>query len=113
LDEIGKMFWSVLVARLRTAGTLTRTDPALVELACRAYSTVRACHKAMDQDGLFFEAPNMTLMAHPGSKVAAQAETRLARILKELGLTPGSKVAAPAETKDDSDPWKGLLSVTG
>jgi len=52
-------------------------------------------------------------MAHPGSKVAAQAETRLARILKELGLTPGSKVAAPAETKDDSDPWKGLLSVTG
>lgn len=113
LDEIGQTFWRNLVERLRSGGQLDRTDPAVVELAARAYSVTRAAHKAIERDGMFFEAPNMTLQSHPACKVLAAAESRLQRIMKDLGLVPTSKQAIGPNKDDQDDHWKGLLSVTG
>jgi P27 family predicted phage terminase small subunit len=114
LTEAASAEFNRLVANLRRAGTLERTDPKVVLNAARVQALLDDALEALAAEGLDAESSNHTPMAHPLVNVANTLLMRIAKLQGEMGLTPATSKygSAPADEKDE-DGWGDLLTVTG
>lgn len=106
--------YSRLVGILKAVGTLERTDPRMVELYAINYDLIRRATEQIDCEGLTTETAEGRAIAHPLLSAINTATIRLRGLMNDMGLTPSSsKLTDTIAEAKPSDPWAGILNVTG
>lgn len=102
LSPIARDKWREMIRTLSSRGTLTRGDGPALEVFVETYARWRACLKEIDTHGVMVTVnyagangePESKRVMNPASKLAAQLETSMRQMLKELGQTPASREKA-------------------
>lgn len=106
--------YSRLIGVLRTVGVLEKTDPRMVELYAVNYDIIARATEQLDCEGLTTETETGRVIAHPLLAAVNAATIRLANLMDRMGLTPASHKLTDTTTEaKPSDPWAGILNVTG
>lgn len=115
LSDRGKAEFARLVEMLRSAGTLNRTDPRMVEAYAINYDMLVKASMDVERDGVTTENRFGASVPHPALSVINQATVRLRGLINDMGLCPRTSryVGQPAPKAGDGDPWEGLLNVAG
>ena len=114
LSEAASVEFNRLVASLRRAGTLDRTDPMLVVNAARVQALLDQALEKLAAEGMDAESSNHTPMAHPLVNVANTFLMRINKLHNDMGLTAATNRHGSAPNLEKSeDGWADLLSVTG
>jgi len=107
LDQAGRDLWSSAQHQLKAQGTWQDSDAPLLESYVRAVCLSRTAREAAATEP-FVEGSKGQLVAHPGLRVAAEAERDACRYATALLLTPEARkrhdVHAP-EGADDLIPF--------
>jgi P27 family predicted phage terminase small subunit len=114
LTNAARAEFNRLVANLRRAGTLDRTDPVDVVNLARLQAMVDDALGKIVKDGLTAESSNHTLMANPNVNVANTFLLRINKLKNDMGLTAASSKYGSAQAADTpEDGWGDLLDVVG
>lgn len=100
--EESRSLWLRVQRQLRDQGTWQDTDAPLLESYTRAVALARSARLAAAEEP-FVEGSKGQLVAHPGLKVAAEAERDACRFATALLLTPEARKrhdVTPAESGD-------------
>jgi len=108
LDEEAKALWRRVQRHLREQGTWADTDAELLESYVRAVMTARAARAAAADDP-FVSGSKGQLVAHPGLKVAADAEAAAHTFARSLLLTPESRRRHEVKPPSSSNGSLGFL----
>ena len=115
LPAIAQEKWRELVRLLGKRGTLTKVDSTAMEILCVTYERWRALCDEIRQYGPMVDTvvldsngeSHTKRVQNPASKLAAQLETSMRAMLKELTATPASREKArPAAPEKPKDPEK-------
>ena len=90
LDPDAQRVWRATQRHLRAQGTWTDTDAPLLESYVRSVALARSSRATAHHEP-FVKGSRGQLVAHPGLKVAAEAERDAARYAAALLLTPQAR----------------------
>jgi P27 family predicted phage terminase small subunit len=110
LDPAGRELWAAAQRHLRAQETWADTDGPLLESYVRAVCLARSARRAADTNP-FVEGSKGQLVAHPGLKVAAEAERDACRYATELLLTPGARKRHEIKAPEEAGVLPFLASV--
>ena len=103
LDPAGRELWASTQRHLRAQETFEDADAPLLESYVRAVCLSRTAREAAAEQP-FVEGSKGQLVAHPGLRVAAEAERDACRYASALLLTPEARrrheIKAPQEGGD-------------
>ena len=103
LDPAGRELWASTQRHLRAQDTFQDADAPLLESYVRAVCLSRTAREAAAEQP-FVEGSKGQLVAHPGLRVAAEAERDACRYATALLLTPEARrrheIKAPQEGGD-------------
>jgi P27 family predicted phage terminase small subunit len=108
LDELAKLEWERLCPLLERMRVLTEADGIALANLCIDYSLLQKAQESLAKTGLLTKTER-TGMIHLNPLLALVATTtdRVARALREFGMTPSSRTrvnTVGAKAKGD-DPW--------
>lgn len=101
LDGEALLEWHRIVAELDAAGTLDKTDRAILTLYAQTWATHHAAARAVAQHGSVIKWPNGMPGPSPFYKVAKETAGQLRGLLADLGLTPTSRKAGTAGEEEE------------
>lgn len=103
LDPAGRAVWKAAQNQLRTQGTWKRVDAELLATYCRNVALARTARSQAAAEP-FVSGSQGQPVAHPGLKVAAEAEAAALRSATALLLTPEARKrhGVGAETVEDA-----------
>jgi P27 family predicted phage terminase small subunit len=107
LDEAAKALWRRVQRHLREQRTWQDTDAELLESYVRAIALARTARLTAAASP-FVEGSKGQLVAHPGLKVAAEAERDAHRYATALLLTPEARKRHEVKPPDPSQHGNGL-----
>jgi P27 family predicted phage terminase small subunit len=113
LDSIGMAEYERLKLVLTRAGTLQRTDPAVVVAACRVQSVLYKAGLDVKRCGIFTRRGTGARGTNPAVTILGQMVTKLRSLMFAMGLTLESKPGGPGPVDDTEDRWKDMLDVVG
>ena len=96
-------------AQLESQGTWQNTDAPILEQYASAVVRARVLRRQAEEEP-FVEGSKKQLVAHPGFKLATDAEEASLKYAKELLLTPKSRKSAGVENPEDDSALDKLLS---
>ena len=108
--ESGRALWLRVQRHLRGQNTWQDTDAPLLESYVRCLLTARAARQAAGSEP-FVAGSQGQLVAHPGVKVAADAERDAHRYATSLLLTPEARKRHEIEPQRDGDDLPFLHAV--
>ena len=101
LGQYGKQEWKRVLPKL--AGVANDVDYAALVAYCSAYHTMIEADICLQRDGIMITTEKGT-MAHPATRVKAQAMDCVRRYQTEFGLTPLSRLRVqPVEPDQHGD----------
>lgn len=104
LDQAGRELWASAQRHLRAQETWQDADAPLLESYVRAVCLARTARAAAAEEP-FVEGSKGQLVAHPGLRVAAEAERDACRYASALLLTPEARrrheIRVPAESGNE------------
>jgi P27 family predicted phage terminase small subunit len=106
LDGEALLEWHRVADELDAAGTLDRTDRAILSVYCRTWAVWSAAARVVAADGPVVLLPNNWPGQSPEAKVMDASGKQLDKLLDRLGLTPSSRKrsAGGAGRQDDDGP---------
>lgn len=110
LREQARPFYDLIMADMEHAGTLSVIDSKVAALIANSELEITEAQVRIDAEGMVVEGSQGQLRPHPLLKVREQAQLRVARLLREIGLTPSARasLALPmspecVEAEDDDE----------
>jgi len=110
LDQAGRDLWSSAQHQLKAQGTWQDSDAPLLESYVRAVCLSRTAREFAAQEP-FVEGSKGQLVAHPGLKVAAEAERDACRYATALLLTPEARQRHDVKAPDHEHDLPFLAAV--
>jgi P27 family predicted phage terminase small subunit len=109
ISEYGQRVYDEARAELESQGTWRDTDAPLLESYVRSLLVARQARKAVSASP-FTEGSRGQLVAHPGVKIAADAERDAERYARALLLTPEARSRHQVKGHDDDEPFLAALA---
>jgi P27 family predicted phage terminase small subunit len=103
--------WNHVVALLREAGNLDRTDPVLVEAYALNAAMMRQAEAAIQEHGVMVKGRFGSPAANPACAVLNAASMRIKAIVTDLGLCPAASKKAAGKAAEVKSKWGGLIGV--
>ena len=111
LDPAGRELWAAAQRHLRAQGTWQDdADAPLLESYCRAVCLARSAREIAAEQP-FVEGSKGQLVAHPGLRVAAEAERDACRFATALLLTPEARQRHDVRAPDHEHDLPFLVAV--
>jgi P27 family predicted phage terminase small subunit len=110
LDQAGRDLWSSAQHQLKAQGTWQDSDAPLLESYVRAVSLARTARELAAREP-FVEGSKGQLVAHPGLRVAAEAERDACRYAGALLLTPEARQRHEIKAPEEGGELAFLASV--
>ena len=102
LGAYGKQEWRRILPKL--AGVANDVDYSALAAYCSAYQTMIQADLVLQSEGIMLYDDQKGVIAHPATRVKAQAMDQVRRYQTEFGLTPLARLRvqpAPQEEEDD------------
>jgi len=112
LDPAGRELWAAAQRHLRAQETWQDADAPLLESYVRAVCLSRTAREAAAEEP-FVEGSKGQLVAHPGLRVAAEAERDAHRYATALLLTPEARQRHEIRSPIESDNGLPFLAAVG
>jgi len=101
LDGEALLEWERVCAELDAAGTLDKTDRAVLTLYAQTWATHHAAARAVAQHGAVIKWPNGMPGPSPFYRVMKETAAQLRGLLNDLGLTPASRKTSTAGEEEE------------
>lgn len=108
-DDYGQATYRAAREELEAQGTWRDTDAPLLEAYVRSLVLARQARKAVASSP-FTEGSRGQLVAHPGVKVASDAERDAERYARALLLTPEARSRHDVKGRDGDEPFLASLA---
>jgi P27 family predicted phage terminase small subunit len=108
-DEYGRKVYGEARKALEDQGTWQDTDAPLLEAYVRSLVLAQQARKAVASSP-FTEGSRGQLVAHPGVKVASDAERDAERYARALLLTPEARSRHDVRSRDGEEPFLHSLA---
>ena len=108
-DEYGREVYTEARKALEGQGTWRDTDAPLLEAYVRSLVLARQARKAV-QASPFTEGSRGQMVAHPGVKIASDAERDAERYARALLLTPEARARHDVKGRDGDEPFLASLA---
>jgi P27 family predicted phage terminase small subunit len=95
---------------LISQNTLVDSDASLLKAYVAKIMLAERSRDVAEKDGPFVKGSRGQLVAHPGLKIAREAEADAVSLARQLLLTPYSRKAAGIQVAEASDELDKLLS---
>lgn len=115
LSASQKAEWKRIIEELTEAGTLARTDRALIESYVRAWSGQLAAQAALERDGYTITSDSGAVKSHPAADTALRYGVAVMNALNAMGLTPAARkrLGKDAPQIADDDPGEAFFKKRG
>ena len=108
-DEYGRTVYGAAREELEAQGTWRDTDAPLLEAYVRSLVLARQA-RAEVASSPFTEGSRGQLVAHPGVKIASDAERDAERYARALLLTPEARARHDVKGRDGDEPFLASLA---
>lgn len=93
LREGARAYYDRIMEDMEAAGTLSVIDAKVAALIANAELEMAEAQAVIDAEGMVVEGSTGQIRPHPLIKVRQDAQVRMARLLREIGLTPSARAS--------------------